>query len=170
MPYKSMFPKPGYPLYKVIKQIAAIIPAVLVLLAIAGCSVGETPYFTVKVPINYQGLSGISSLHLEMDFDDRLMAVESAEEADGIGGIFTYGMQSDSRVIIGIAGIAVKGSGTIAYVNFKVRGDTTFPNDVVMSNVAARDLTGNKIDLQRSDGSINPVDHTFVSPVIKPLD
>jgi hypothetical protein len=170
MPYKSMFPKPGYPLNKLIKQLAAILPAALVLLAAAGCSAGETPYFTVKVPINYQGLSGMSSLHLEINFDERLMTVESAEKAGGIEGIFTYGMQSNSSVILGIAGMAVKGSGTFAYINFKVRAVTTSPNDMVISNVTARDLEGNKIDVQWSDGSINPVDHTFVAPVIKPLD
>ncbi len=168
IPDKSMLVKPGQiPLMFLLVIVVLAAPAAVV---IAGCSADpEIHYFNAKVPVNYKDLKNIGSLHIEVEFDDRLLTPLSAEKAAGAGGVFSYGKESSARLVIGVAGLSLNGSGTIAYVTFKVNDDAELPADIVLSNVIATDTANKKVDVIWSPGSINPSDHKVSPPQIVPL-
>jgi len=150
--------------------LAAAVLALTIILPFSGCSEQDPDYYTVKIPILFKDLHNIGSLHMELEYDERLLTALNVQEAGGIGGIFTYGMESASNLFIGLARVSLNGSGTVAYVNFKVYAAAELPTDLVLANVIATDAaTNRKVDVTWAPGSINPGDRTYVAPEIMPL-
>jgi hypothetical protein len=167
MPYKSMLLDSKKLIFT--RLLIPALLAILVAVPAAGCEEPGIHYYNARVPIVYKDLENIGSLHIELEFDDRLVMPQGVQEA-GRGGMFTYGMESTSKMVIGIARVSLNGSGTLAYVTFKVNGDAQLPTDLVLSNVSATDaLTGKKVDVTWAPGSINPVDKTVISPEVSRL-
>ena len=154
-----------------IKQfIPAVILLALIFIPAAGCDQGEPGFYTTRVPILFKDLKNVESLHLELEFDDRIITPVAVEKANGVPGIFTYGFESTSNVVIGIARAHMNGSGTLAYISFKVNASTVLPTDLVLSNVIAVNAeTKKKIDVDWINGSINVEEKTFTAPEIVPL-
>jgi len=163
--------KKSVKLTDVLFPLSMLILSVLIIMPLFGCAETDQQIYTTTVPVTIEGAENIGMLHVELLYDDRIVTPVSLAKGNIVGdGLFSYGIDTASLIVIGIADGSINGDGTIAEIKFKVNGATVLPTDLVLNNIIGRDASTNiKKDLDFINGSIDPQKRTSVPPAIVSL-